>query len=365
MSPTGSPLSPTDWRHATSVVSHVDGGHFEVLRDGGTLLVRDTHAATPVRFTLRPDAGQPSLVPSAGRRPTTSEWLAALEASFTFCPDTPSLQVEDTGAGTAELTASGAVRREHGAQWAHRDMLWQLPRLFVPAPREPIALRYTLTDGRRHPVRAPAAEGVLYRRHIPWLGRSFSFRALEIDRDLPLVHRWMNDPEVARIWQEAGPEAKHRAYLEGIAADPHMHAMIASLDDQPIGYFEVYWAKENRIAPFYDVHDHDRGWHVLIGEPAFRGKAIATAWLTSITHYLFLDDPRTQRAVGEPRADHAQQVRNLDKSGYAKVKEFDFPHKRALLVTLLRERYFADTLWWPRRDEPVPSSSASPEGRKT
>jgi predicted GH43/DUF377 family glycosyl hydrolase len=83
-------------------------------------------------------------------------------------------------------------------------------------------------------------------------------------------------------------------------------------------------------------------------------------WLTSISHYLFLADPRTRRIVGEPRADHRQQLRNLDRCGYAKLKEFDFPHKRAMLVMLLRERYFTDTLWWPRDDEaflPSPSSS--------
>jgi hypothetical protein len=40
--------------------------------------------------------------------------------------------------------------------------------------------------------------------------------------------------------------------------------------------------------------------------------------------------------------------RNLARSGYALVKEFDFPHKRAVLGTLLRERFFAEHLWLPQ-----------------
>lgn len=170
-----------------------------------------------------------------------------------------------------------------------------------------------------------------------------------------MFNRWMNDPDVAKIWEEEGDLAKHRAYLDAIDRDPHMYSMIASFDGEPFAYFEMYWAKESRIAPFYDADDYDRGWHVLVGEPAFRGRAFATAWLTSISHYIFLCDPRTRRAMGEPRIDHVQQIRNLDKSGYAKVKEFDLPHKRAMLVAMLRERYFCDALWLPR-DENAPIS---------
>jgi acetyl CoA:N6-hydroxylysine acetyl transferase len=75
---------------------------------------------------------------------------------------------------------------------------------------------------------------------------------------------------------------------------------------------------------------------------------------------MLLDDPRTQRIVGEPRADHAQQIRNLERSGFASVKEFDFPHKRAMLVMLLRERYFGERLWIPRRPEAAAAKPHQP-----
>ncbi|WP_284209236.1 GNAT family N-acetyltransferase, partial [Chitiniphilus shinanonensis] len=257
----------------------------------------------------------------------------------------------------AALRDSGVLLDDAPGTWlAQRELLWQQPALWLPQARPAMAQQYVLSHGQRHPRRRPKPAGALYQRFIPWLGRTFSFRALDPDADLAMFNRWMNDPAVAQIWQEQGDLAQHRRYLAELAANPHIYPMIASLDGEPFAYFEAYWAKENRIAPFCDAADYDRGWHVLVGEPAYRGKAVAVAWLTSISHYLFLDDARTQRIVGEPRNDHAQQIRNLDRSGYAKVKEFDFPHKRALLVTLLRERYFTDALWWPRRDAPLPSA---------
>jgi RimJ/RimL family protein N-acetyltransferase len=181
---------------------------------------------------------------------------------------------------------------------------------------------------------------------------------VDLHRDLERFNRWMNEPVVAASWREEGDPAKHQAYLQNIDADPHVTGLIVSLDEEPFGYFEVYWAKEDRIAPFYDVDDFDRGWHVLIGEPRFRGKPFVTAWLPSISHYLFLDDYRTQRIVIEPRSDNHKMIRNLAKCGYANLKELDFPHKRAMLGMLLRERFFAERVWVPR-DVIVTSCSTS------
>ncbi|QNP48176.1 GNAT family N-acetyltransferase [Diaphorobacter aerolatus] len=281
--------------------------------------------------------------------------LAAIEAAFVHHPGYRSALLDDVER-FPDLAATGvALAGADGELRVCRETLWQQPRSWLPQVHAPIALHYTLTGGRRHPTRAPKPRGTLYQRFVPWLGKTFSFRSFDMERDLPMFNRWMNDPDVAHVWQEEGDLAKHRSYLEAIDRDPHMYSMVASFDGEPFAYFETYWAKESRISPFYDVHDYDRGWHVLVGEPAFRGRAFATAWLTSISHYLFLCDPRTERAMGEPRIDHLQQIRNLDKSGYAKVKEFDLPHKRALLVSMLRERYFTDALWQPR-DEGAPVS---------
>jgi len=327
--------------------------------DGRTLIVQNPRdndnssvwkiSGLPSETTLQWIRGTPS-------DSVASHVLTAAETVFTLHRTCTEITIlGERTLSDALINAGISLPLHKNAPRIARDMLWQAPQLWLPSPVSPVPLRYTLSDGKRHPIRPRKERGTAYQRFIPWLGKTFSFRAINIDQDLPLIHRWMNEPAVAKVWQEEGDLEKHRAYLTAIEKDPHMQSLIACLDDEPFGYFEVYWAKENRIAPFYDADDFDRGWHVLIGEPSFRGKDFATAWLTSISHYLFLADPRTRRVVGEPRADHAQQLRNLDKSGYAKVKEFDFPHKRAMLVMLLREHYFGGAYWWPRSDEAITS----------
>lgn len=343
-------------------ISRPDGQTREVSRDGDILVVRAPSATANSRWSMREQAGALSLnwLGPQGSQPDPLDVLAAIETALSCHPDQPGLALHIGGLHAPDLLQSGAVLQDADGLRVCRDLFWQQARLWRPAVQAPFALQYTLTQGRRHPRRPPKPTGVVYQRFIPWLGKTFSFRTLDMAQDLERFNRWMNDPVVAQFWQEEGDLAKHRQYLQAIADDPHMTSLIACFDGEPFAYFEVYWAKENRIGPFYDVDDHDRGWHVLVGEAAFRGKQFATAWLTSISHFLFLDDPRTQRVVGEPRADHAQQIRNLDKSGFAKIKEFDFPHKRALLISMLRERYFGERLWLPRSDAAPVSPSQPP-----
>ncbi|WP_051432044.1 GNAT family N-acetyltransferase [Rhodovibrio salinarum] len=277
---------------------------------------------------------------------------AALEALMTRDARAQSIPL-DFGrfdAAQTRLFEKGvAMPDTDGGAVAHADMLLQRPEAWSPWRRDAGAYPFSpvMTNGRRHPQRPPKPTGRVYARYIPWLGQTLSFDVADPQQHLDRFHRWMNDPRVDAFFEEAGSLDYHRDYLRALTANPGMLPLIGCFDDAPFAYFEVYWAQESRLGPYYDADDYDRGWHVLVGEDAFRGKAYIAAWLPSLVHFMLLDDPRTQRIVGEPAANHHQQLRNLQRSGFAHVKSFDFPHKRAALVALTRERFFGDQLWQP------------------
>lgn len=222
-----------------------------------------------------------------------------------------------------------------------RSMFWQRATPWLGEVLNPVyPQQMTISGGKRHPLRAPKPAGEVYRRFDPRLGAWISLRTLAIDTDLERFSRWQNAPRVLEFWEEGGSLERHRQFLKTLEADPHTLTLIGCFDDQPFAYFEAYWAKEDRIAPFYDVDDYDRGIHMLVGEQAHRGPHKVASWLSALTHYLFLADPRTQRIVVEPRADNAKMIGYLHSQGYHCEKEFDFPHKRAALMVQSRERFF-------------------------
>lgn len=300
---------------------HLDGRRLGALaRDGAGPLVLDLAAS--------PDA--PLLV------------LAALQAAFAVRPAT-SLRLQPGDPVLAQaLLRAGIVEADgsEGLLCQHAMFLQQPQNWLAQAPSSQFPLSYRVSQGKRHPLRAPRAEGEVYRCRVAALEADLSLRTLDIERDLADFSRWQNDPRVAAFWEMSGSVAEHRDYLEKLLADPKTQPLIGCFDDQPFGYFEAYWAKEDRIAPYYAVDDYDRGVHMLVGEQRFRGPHRIAAWLPALAHFFFLDDARTQRVVAEPRADNQKMIGYMQQAGFYREKDFDFPHKRAAMMILPREVFF-------------------------
>lgn len=270
-------------------------------------------------------------------------WLACYPALLSV-----DIQVRATTPGLALLHAAGWLQPQGTHHYrCHGAVLWQQPALWLPTVTEPYPQLHVNTAGARHPLRPPAPQTTFYQRFIPWLGQTLTLDPVDLSRDLDAFNRWMNTPRVARFWNETGSLDDHRLYLERQLAAPHTFPVIGRFDGVAFGYFEIYWAREDRIAPYYDAGDYDRGLHLLVGEEHYRGQAFYTAWFSSLCHFAFLDDARTQQVVCEPSFDNRRQLSNFDRSGFARIKSFDFPHKRATLVSLSREHFFQEHLFHP------------------
>ncbi len=193
-------------------------------------------------------------------------------------------------------------------------------------------------------TRPPKPEGEVYRRFDVALEKVISFRTFDFDKDLARFTQWMNNPRVAEFWEQAWTEDKLKEFVENRFSDGFTLPLIGEIDGQPFGYFEVYWAAQDRLAPYYDFQEFDRGIHLLVGDENYRGKQYFDAWLRALCHYVFLDDVRTQRIVMEPRFDNVKLFKRLASSAFEKQFEFNFPHKRSALMMMKRELFF-DLAW--------------------
>jgi N5-hydroxy-L-ornithine N5-transacylase len=219
---------------------------------------------------------------------------------------------------------------------------------FPPMPLQhvmaPVAVSPTTTHLARHPLRAakPRPGSVIYSRFIPHLRETFSMVVLDPSSEvhLSLFHTWQNDPRVTQGWDESGTLEHHRQHLQKLQASPSRMPVLARFDDTFFAYFELYWAKENRLGAYYDAGDFDRGRHSLVGDVSYRGPHRVTAWWGSLVHYLFLDETRTTHVVGEPKETNSTVVMYDLMHGFGVERFVDLESKRSALVRCSRERFF-------------------------
>ena len=221
--------------------------------------------------------------------------------------------------GLVYNSSTSARRGEAETFHIYSKSFWQLPpdtfyhqiassnNIYATYPHP---LQFSLpTINGRHPLRPkpPAPGTIFYKRYIPSLNSFLTFRTANLETDVPILHKWMNNPRVDVFWGEAGPETHQHEFLRKGLEDNHCFPVIGSWRDLPamgsanwkegqaisgeevpFGYFEIYWVKEDKLAGYTETADWDRGVHVLVGEEKFRGSHRVKAWLSSLIHCKFL-----------------------------------------------------------------------------
>lgn len=156
-----------------------------------------------------------------------------------------------------------------------------------------------------------------------------NFRPLA-ETDLPLLHRWLNDPDVIRWWEgdDVSWDAVVRDY--GPTSDEPTEHWLASVDDGPFGWIQCYaaadYADEDEVRQWWGV-GADRsaaGIDYLIGEPDARGQGLGTVMIRSfVTDIVFGRHPDWSQACASPFAANIASVRALEKAGFGRVGTFE------------------------------------------
>ncbi|SEE60826.1 Protein N-acetyltransferase, RimJ/RimL family [Streptomyces sp. 3213] len=172
---------------------------------------------------------------------------------------------------------------------------------------------------------------------------AFELVPVEIERDLPLITRWMNDPAVAAFWELAGPQTLTEAHLRAqLAGDGRSVPCLGVLEGTPMSYWEIYRADLDPLARHYPARPHDTGIHLLIGDAVDRGRGAGSALLRAVADLVLDKRPACARVVAEPDLRNTPSVAAFLSAGFRFSAEVDLPAKRAALM--IRDRSVRDLL---------------------
>ncbi|MEJ1929731.1 GNAT family N-acetyltransferase [Nostoc sp. NIES-2111] len=178
-----------------------------------------------------------------------------------------------------------------------------------------------------------------YERFDSTINKTIAFRPVDLEKDLTLIHNWMNQPHVIPFWNLAFDLERMRQHLQAALADKHQTLYIGCLDNQPISYWESYWTIDDIVARHYPAESTDQGTHLLIGETAFLGKGYALPLLRSMTFFQF-QNAATQKIIAEPDIRNKKMIHVFERCGFQFQKEIELPDKIGALMFCDRQLFF-------------------------
>ncbi|MFF4660479.1 GNAT family N-acetyltransferase [Streptomyces sp. NPDC001381] len=171
---------------------------------------------------------------------------------------------------------------------------------------------------------------------------AFRLVPVQVERDLPRIGRWMNEPAVAAFWELAGPLALTERHLRQLADAGHSHPCLGVLEGTPMSYWEIYRADLDPLARHYPARAHDTGIHLLIGDAATRGRGLGGLLLRAVTDLVLDRRPACSRVVAEPDLRNTPSVAAFLSAGFRFSAELDLPAKRAGLM--IRDRNLREVM---------------------
>ncbi|WP_371576398.1 GNAT family N-acetyltransferase [Streptomyces sp. NBC_01314] len=166
---------------------------------------------------------------------------------------------------------------------------------------------------------------------------------VRLERELPLISRWMNDSAVASYWKLAGTEDVTANHLRTqLGGDGRSVPCLGLLDGTPMSYWEIYRADLDPIARHYPSRPHDTGIHLLIGPVADRGRGLGATLLRAVADLVLDRRPSCVRVVAEPDLRNFPSVSAFLSAGFRFSAEVDLPDKRAALM--VRDRLLRDLM---------------------
>lgn len=181
--------------------------------------------------------------------------------------------------------------------------------------------------------------GYLYSKAVDGLG-TFSFRALDVEKDIVLIHNWVNR-DYAQYWQmqHTTPEQVKQSYT-AITQARHSQAYMGFYNHQPAFLWESYWAMNDPIARYYDVQEGDYGLHLLVAPVETPVHQFTFHILKTIIDYM-LTNEKVSRLIVEPDVRNEKMHVLTRRVGFEYREQIKLPQKTAYLAFCTRQQYAA------------------------
>lgn len=179
----------------------------------------------------------------------------------------------------------------------------------------------------------------LYSRHIPELDAELSFRSLNLQTDLQLIHGWVNQAYTQRFWQLSGAHTTIENIYTAILKNPNAHSFIGSIGDKPVCQIDVYAVQADELADsIEEVTPGDAGLHLLMCPPREMQKGWSFYALRVFQEFFFSYE-QAMRLFAEPDQENILANKLAMDAKFRFVKTVRLSYKTANLYCMRRDEF--------------------------
>jgi RimJ/RimL family protein N-acetyltransferase len=173
-------------------------------------------------------------------------------------------------------------------------------------------------------------------------GGVISIRSLQIEKELPIIHQWVNLPYAQAYWQMAGPYEKLETIYSAIQENPHAHSFVGYLGEELVCQMDIYQVGIDELIDHLPGEDDQCGIHFLMAPLSRRVPGLSIQLFQLALHYYF-SFPGSEKMFGEP--DHQNQKANelVNCIGFQFLRTIELSYKKANLYVMEKQAFYSIT----------------------
>lgn len=167
-----------------------------------------------------------------------------------------------------------------------------------------------------------------------------SFKSLDIDKELPSIHLWVNKQYTARFWQMDGPYGPFKNVYQKIVAHPNAHSFTGHYNGKMVCQFDVYMLGVDELSYHLPDESNYCGFHLLMSPNDKPIRGLTVAVINSFLHYYF-SFAEGEKMYAEPDIENEKSIHLLQQCGFQFLETLKMSYKTAHLYCLTRQHFLS------------------------
>lgn len=181
--------------------------------------------------------------------------------------------------------------------------------------------------------------GILYTRYSPQLQKEISFRSMNLDTDLEMIHQWVNMDYTQKFWRLEGSSEKLYNLYYSIQRNSNGHSYIGLLDGSPVCQLDVYRVMADEINATISSGIHDCGFHLMMAPNKHPVKGLTVEVVKSfLFHFFSFNTPAVMYAEPDIRNQRSNQL--LQRLGFEYLYPVKMSYKEAYLYSITKQKFY-------------------------